>query len=242
VMQISETEAVRRIQTWFGRGWFTPDDLSKAVKKHILHPAYYPFWTFDGTVELHWSCEINEGGDKAPNWVMRSGSEFQLFNDVIVPGLQRLKFNDIEKLGPYNLMDIVAFKPEYLAGWPAMTYDRPLAKASLLAREKVVHALRRQLHSLVAPGRQKRGLQTGGVNWIDMTFKYVFLPLWIGTYHYQGKPYQVFVNGQTGKVSGEKPRDMIKTILIFTSMILSLLVILVFLALAGLQMGWWNVP
>ena len=139
-------------------------------------------------------------------------------------------------------MDVVAFKPEYLAGWPAMTYDRPLAKASLLARERVVHDLRRQLHNRVAPGRQKRGLKTGGVNWIDMTFKYVFLPLWIGIYHYQGKPYQVFVNGQTGKVSGEKPRDMIKTILIFTSMILSLLVILAFLALAGLQMGWWNVP
>ncbi|MFN2237295.1 MAG: hypothetical protein ACK2U1_23950, partial [Anaerolineales bacterium] len=81
-----------------------------------------------------------------------------------------------------------------------------------------------------------------GVNWIDMTFKYVLLPLWIGTYHYQGKPYQVLVNGQTGKVSGEKPRDSIKTIMIFTGMILSLLIILSFLALFGLQMGWWNAP
>lgn len=242
VMQISEKEAVRRTQAWFGRGWFAPDDLSKAVKKHILHPAYYPFWTFDGTLELHWSCEINEGSNNTSNWVTRTGSECELFNDIVVPGLERLKFKDLRKLGPYNLMDVVEFKPEYLAGWPAMTYDRPLAKASLLARERVVHDLRRQLHNRVAPGRQKRGLKTGGVNWIDMTFKYVFLPLWIGTYHYQGKPYQVFVNGQTGKVSGEKPRDMIKTILIFSSMILSLLVALAFLALVGLQMGWWNAP
>jgi len=139
-------------------------------------------------------------------------------------------------------MDVVEFKPEYLAGWPALTYDTPLAKATLLARERVVQNLRRQLHNRVAPGRQKRGLQTGGVNWSDMTFKYVLLPLWIGTYHYQGKPYQVFVNGQTGKVSGEKPRDMLKTILIITSVILSLLVVLAFLALAGLQMGWLNAP
>jgi len=242
VMQINEKEAVRRTRAWFGLGWFVPDDLSKAVKKHILHPAYYPFWTFDGTVELHWSCEINEGSNDASNWVMRSGSEFELFNDVVVPGLQRLKFKEMKKLGSYNLMDVVEFKPEYLAGWPALTYDTPLAKATLLARERVVQNLRRQLHNRVAPGRQKRGLQTGGVNWSDMTFKYVLLPLWIGTYHYQGKPYQVFVNGQTGKVSGEKPRDMLKTILIITSVILSLLVVLAFLALAGLQMGWLNAP
>jgi DNA-directed RNA polymerase subunit RPC12/RpoP len=242
VMQISEKEALHRTKAWFGRGWFTPDDLSKAVKQHILHPAYYPFWTFDGTVELQWSCEINEGSEQTSNWVMRSGSDVQNFNDVLVPGLQRLKFSDLKKLGPYDLMDVVAFKPEYLAGWPAMTYDLPLTKASLLARQRVVQDLRRQLHNRVEPGRQKRALKTGGVNWIDMTFKYVLLPLWIGTYHYQGKPYQVLVNGQTGKVSGEKPRDSIKTIMIFTGMILSLLIILSFLALFGLQMGWWNAP
>ncbi|MFC1996264.1 hypothetical protein ACFLXI_01490 [Chloroflexota bacterium] len=242
VMQISEKEAVRRTRTWFGRGWFVPDDLSKAVKKHILHPAYYPFWIFDGTLELHWSCEINEGSGNTSNWVMRSGSEFEFFNDILIPGYQQLKFKDMKKLGPYNLKDVVEFKPEYLAGWPALTYDRPLAKAALLAREKVIQDLRRQLHNRVAPGRQKRRLKTGGINWRDMNFKYVLLPLWIGTYQYQGKPYQVLVNGQTGKVSGEKPRDMIKTILITTFIILSLLVILTFLALAGLQMGWLNVP
>jgi DNA-directed RNA polymerase subunit RPC12/RpoP len=242
VMQISEEQAVRRTQEWFGRGWFVPDDLSKAVKKHILHPAYYPFWTFDGVLELHWSCEINEGSSDAASWVRRSGVETELFNDTLIPGLQRLKFEAMKKLGPYNLMDMVEFKPQYLAGWPALTYDRPLAKASLLARERVVKNLRQQLYDRVAPGRQKRGLKAGGVNWLDMTFKYVLLPLWIGTYHYQGKSYQVYVNGQTGKVSGEKPRDLLKTILIITSAVLSFLVVLIFLALAGLQMGWLSAP
>ncbi len=242
VMQISEKEAIRRTQAWFGRGWFAPDDLSRAVKKHALHPAYYPFWIFDGTVEVHWSCEINESSTDASNWVMRSGSEFKLFNDIIIPGLQRLSFKDLKKLGPYNLMDIVEFKPEFLAGWPALTYDRPLAKATLLARERVVQYLRQQLPNRVAPGRQKRGLKTGGIKWSDITFKYILLPLWTGTYHYQGKPYQIFVNGQTGKVSGEKPWDMVKTILLITSVILSLLVVLAFLALAAYKMGFLNAP
>jgi hypothetical protein len=242
VMQISEQEAIRRTQTWFGSSWFAPDDLSKAAKKRIFHPAYYPFWTFDGTLEMHWSAEINEGGSNSPEWVPRTGVEFEMFNDALVAGLKRLKAKDLEKLGPYNLMDVVEFKPEYLAGWPAMTYDRPLARASLLAREQVAKTLRRALYHRVAPGRQKRGLQSGGVNWSDMTFKYVLLPLWVGTYHYQGKPYRVFVNGQTGKVSGERPRDLLKTILIITSVLAALLVVLMFLALAGAEMGWLKTP
>lgn len=243
VMQIEEKEAVRLVQKWFGQGWFAPDDLNKAAQKHILHPAYYPFWTFDGTLEMHWSCEVNEGGNNQyQNWVSRTGVECELFNDVLVSGLTRLKFKDLRKLGPYNLMDVVEFNPEFLAGWPALTYDQPLAKATLLARERVVKDVRQQLHNRVLPGKQTRRLQTGGINWSDMTFKYVLLPLWIGTYHYQGEEYQVLVNGQTGKVSGEKPRDIFKTILIISSVIASLLVVLAFLALAGLEMGWINTP
>jgi DNA-directed RNA polymerase subunit RPC12/RpoP len=243
IMQIEEQDAIRRVQDWFGRGWFAPDDLTQAAKRRILHPAYYPFWTFDGTLELHWSCEVNEGGsNQYQNWVSRTGVECELFNDVLIPGLERLNLKELRKLGPYNLMDVVEFKPEYLAGWPALTYDRPLAKASLMARERVVRDLRRHLHNRVMPGQQKRRLQPGGVNWVDMTFKYVLLPLWIGTYHYQGQEYQVIVNGQTGKVSGEKPRDIFKTILIVSSVVASLLVVLIFLALAGFEMGWLGNP
>jgi DNA-directed RNA polymerase subunit RPC12/RpoP len=242
VMQIDEKEAIRRVQSWFGRGWFAPDNLTKAAKKRILHPAYYPFWTFDGTLELHWSCEVNESNSKYQTWVSRNGVECEIFNDVLVPGLQRLHFRDLRKLGPYNLMDVIEFKPEILAGWPALTYDVPLAKASLLAREQVVQEVRRFLSDRVLPGQQKRGLQTGGVNWSDMTFKNVLLPLWIGTYHYQGKEYKVYVNGQTGKVIGEKPRDWLKTALIITSIAAALLVVLAFLGLTALQMGWLSMP
>jgi hypothetical protein len=66
---------------------------------------------------------------------------------------------------------------------------------------------RRGLSGRVEPGQQRRNLQSGAGNWSDMTFKYVLLPLWVGSYSYLGKHYNILVNGQTGKVSGEKPRD-----------------------------------
>ena len=239
IMQVDETEAARRVQAWFGRGWFTPGDLAKAAFKHTFHPAYYPFWTFDGILEMHWSCDVRETSMiRHEEWVSHTGVENEIFNDVLIPGLKRLDFKKLHQLGPYNLLDMVAFKPEYLAGWPALAYDLPMSKASLQARERVTRQLRRELPNRVYPGRQKRNLQTGGLNWLEMTYKYVLLPLWIGTYTYQDKRYRVYVNGQTGKVAGEKPRDQGKMVLTIFSSVLAALVALAFLILGAMKLGW----
>jgi DNA-directed RNA polymerase subunit RPC12/RpoP len=238
IMQIDEKEATRRVVAWLGKGWTVPDDLKKSASKTRLRPAYFPFWTFDGTLEIHWSCEVNEGSGDYAQWMARSGSEFELFDDVLVPGLQSLTFKELNNLGKFNLKDVVAFKPDYLAGWPALTYDRSLAKATLLAREQVVQGVRRNLHSRVMPGRQKRDLETGSVKWQDMTFKYVLLPVWSGHYRYQGQDYRVLVNGQSGQVTGRKPRDQFKLV----GLVLSIMVTIIVLGLVGVILasilGW----
>ncbi len=37
------------------------------------------------------------------------------------------------------------------------------------------------------------------------TFKHVLLPIWMAAYKYNGKTYRFVVNGQTGRVQGERP-------------------------------------
>ncbi|RLD04702.1 MAG: hypothetical protein DRI56_10785 [Chloroflexota bacterium] len=238
VMEIEKKEAVERINTWLGKGWFAPDDLSTSAKQTRLHSAYYPFWTFDGTLEVHWRCEVQEGYGRNAQWVARTGIEFEMFDDVLISGNESLSTKTITEIEPFKLKEVVEFKPEYLAGWPALTYDTPLAKASLLARKRVIKKVRRNLHAKVVPNKQKRGLQTGGVHWMDMTFKHVLLPLWIGSYWYKGKRYQVLINGQTGKINGEKPRDTAKTAGIVLSIFFTVLVVFIFLAILAIEMGW----
>jgi len=225
IMQVDERGATQKIFEWLGKGWTKPDDLKELAQKSILRPAYYPFWTFDGTLDIHWSCEINEGSSDRPRWVGQSGVEYEMFDDVLVPGLISLKFKDLDKLGKFYLKDVVEFAPDYLAGWPALTYDRPLSKATLLAREQIVRKVQRELNFRVLPGRQKRDLNPGGVNWSDMTFKHVLLPVWIGKYRYKGKEYSIMINGQTGNVTGEKPTDNLKTLGIIVSVIATIIVL-----------------
>lgn len=225
VMKIEAKQAGSLAQKWLGQGVFVPDDLMRLARHLQLRPAYYPFWTFDGTLEVDWRCEVNAGTSRNPYWVPRNGTEFQNFDDILVPGLRNMTPEMVAAIEPFKLKDVVEFKPEFLVGWQALSYDLPMADASLQAREKVITGLRRALNSRIEPGKQKRNINSGAGKWSGLTFKYVLLPLWVGAYEYKGKLHRVIVNGQTGKVGGTKPSDRIKVVVIAISALLLVLIL-----------------
>jgi DNA-directed RNA polymerase subunit RPC12/RpoP len=241
LIAVDEGDAVDRIIAWLKQGRYTPDDLVKQASKMELRPAYFPFWTFDGTLEAPWNCEVNEGSRERSRWVPKSGTEIIMFDDVLVPGLRSVSWTDLRQLHPFKLKELVAFKPEYLAGWPALAYDRAMADASLLARELVVKRLQRTITSRVEPNREKRELRVGGGKWSGLTFKLAFLPVWIGAYRYEGRSFRVLVNGQTGKVGGEKPKDQVKVVATWAAVVVTVLflvaLVILGLVLYGEQLG-----
>jgi len=233
--KLGANDVATKVKTWLGAGWFAPDDLRKLAQTSALRPAFYPFWTFDGTLHLKWTAEINEGSGDNPNWIPRDGVLLEMFDDVLVTGINFPLIRILSPLEPFHLKELVEFEPSYLAGWTALAYDHPLSDSSLVARQKVVRKLRQQLYSLVQPGDQKRNLKSGGTDWSGMTYKHVLLPLWVGYYLYQGKRYNIIVNGINGQISGEKPLDIIKVALAVTSGVVFL--ILLILLIIGLFTG-----
>ncbi len=237
-IEVDQKQALKFAENWLGKGWFTPDDLSTSAKDTALRPAYYPFWTFDGTLELHWRCEVNEGSNDNPRWVSRTGVEYKMFDDMLISGSKTVTQAQTEDIGPFKLKEVVEFKPEFLAGWPALTYDISLADATLAARENIIRKFRRTMYRQILPHRQKRNLSTGMHKWSGMTFKYVLLPIWVGTYQYKDQTYSVLINGQSGKVSGGKPRDTAITIATTLSIILTVIAVMIGLAFLAVEMGW----
>ena len=51
-------------------------------------------------------------------------------------------------------------------------------------------------------------------NYTEQTFKYLLLPVYSTSYSYNGKDYNVLINGQNGKVSGEYPKSPVKIAII----------------------------
>ena len=239
LLEIDEKQAFKNAEAWLDEeGWFSPDNLETSARKMTLRPAYYPFWTLDGTLEIRWQCDVMEGSGDNARWVRRSGVELEIFDDELVPGNSSLSWQKINPITPFKVKQAVEFQPEYLAGWPALTYDIPLAKATLNARERVVKRVRRELHQRILPARKKQNLNVSAGRWSGMTFKHVLLPIWVGAYPYKGESYQILINGQTGKVGGEKPRDTVKTVTIILSVLLTIVVLLIFSFILAAEMGW----
>lgn len=220
LMEVDQKQADKLARRWLGGGFFAPDNLLRAGSSLQLRPAYYSCWLFDGTAELRWTCEVSDGNGNSKRWIASSGAETRFFDNVLVSGVKAITERELDSAGPFNLEDLKDFSPECLAGWPAILYDRSLSDASLVAREEVVRKLRPQMYDLVEMGREKRNLNIGSGNWSGITFKHILLPLWVGAYTFQGKPYRLLVNGQSGKVSGEKPRDNLKLLMSFLTLLM----------------------
>ena len=62
-----------------------------------------------------------------------------------------------------------------------------------------------QRHRRRPPGHQPQGDHVQ-----SLTFKHLLLPIWLLTVIYAGKPFQVFINGITGEVQGQRPWSKVK--------------------------------
>ncbi len=200
-------QAVRR---WLAKGWWAPDDLAQKGRDRQLRPAYVPFWVFEATLTLRWRAEIAEGSGEYRQWAARTGERTEFFVDHVQAGLRALPVDLMTRLPAYDLSRLIAFKPEYLADWPTAVYDLSLADASLRAHEAMVKAAQSGLGGKVAAGQDVRDLESFPERFTGELYRLVFLPLWIGTYRYGGRAFPVVVNGQTGEVAGDRPRDRLK--------------------------------
>jgi len=228
IFKIDPQKAGEGIKTWLRKGIFSPDNLASEHAGMQLHPGYYPFWLFEGTVEIPWFCDVNVGTSKLPQWEAHTGSQFENFKDVLIPGLRKLLPADVVGIEPFKVDELVDFSPDYLAGWVALTYDIALSDASLKAREKVVKSVQRSIESLAEPNHPKRNFSTGAGKWSGLTYKLALLPIYMGNYVFQGQRYHLLINGQTGKVSGKKPVDRLKAALV-AAIGLILIALLIFL-------------
>lgn len=234
--KIAESQVREDIRRWYGSHFWAPNALGQKALTDTLHGMYLPFWTFDAHAECPWEAEAgyhyherdSQGRSvQKTRWEYASGHVSQDFDDVLVPASKGVHGKLLDDLQPFpTTTDLVPYDPGYLSGWVVEQYQIDLVDAATHSRERMDQALRRACASQV-PGDTHRNLRIAP-EFSAQTFKHVLLPVWLLTYTYHTKSYQVAVNGSTGKITGEYPLSWVK---ITIAILLALIALLIFISI-----------
>lgn len=227
--QIPKKEAIGKFKEWIAKGWFHPSKLKKMANLEEINGIYIPFWTFDAQTDSNWSGEaghyyyetqmVRVNGKmqskqiQKTRWERRSGNLSHFFDDVLVAsseGLDNPKFQRI--LTSYRLDEVINFDPRLILGWKAEIYNIEVDAGYDIA-DKIMDARIRGMCISRLGGDTYRNLRID-TDKDDQTFKHIILPVWVAAYHFNKKSYQFVINGQTGRVGGEKPYSWIKITLL----------------------------
>jgi hypothetical protein len=232
------------IRRWWRSKWFAPGRLARTALVDTVHSLYIPYWTFDAQVRCPWEAEAGhyyyvnvEGRDSKGNRVVRrerrvrweaaAGVVDHFFDDEAVPGTQGLPLDMLRQVEPFPTREVVPYDTAFLSGHVVEHYRVVLLEAAERSQQQMQAALE-QLCAGQVPGDTYRNLRIFP-NYSGRTFKHVLVPIWLLTYNFGARAFQVIVNGYTGKMAGKYPISIWKVLLVA---LLVLVGVLVFVMLA----------
>jgi len=232
--KIAQDKVREDVRQWYASHWFAPNKLGIKALTDQVHGLYIPYWTFDAHVHADWRADSgryyyveNDKGEREQRveWRPVSGSLEHFFDDLLVPASRGVNPTLLEKIGPFpTTTDIMPYDPGYLSGWVVEQYQIDLPAAAQDSRNRMDAQLRSMCASQV-PGDTYRNLGVDA-DYSALTFKHVLLPVWLLTYTYGAKTYQVVANGYTGKIAGKYPISWIKVSIVVAAVLLLILIYL----------------
>jgi predicted RNA-binding Zn-ribbon protein involved in translation (DUF1610 family) len=245
--KISETHVRETIRRWYGSRWFAPSKLGGAALTDRVHGVYLPYWTFDAQVYAQWTAQSgyyyyeteyytdSEGRRQSRQvqrirWEHSAGQLEHFFDDELVPASVGVDASKLRAVEPFPTPDLVPYDTGYVAGWAVERYQLDLVRAAQSSRE----AMEKKLYSMCAeqvPGDTHRDLAVDA-DYSGQTFKHILLPIWLLSYSYGARKFQVVINGYTGEIAGDYPKSWVKITL---AVLVALLAVLIIALLAGRQ-------
>jgi hypothetical protein len=243
---VTKDKATDLFFEWLGKNsWFRPSDLQSKAVTDKQQGVYIPFWHFTLIADSKWSARIGEywyrtetytvevNGKRETRtrvvqeteWWPLDGVFRKYYSGYMVSASKGLPQNEALAIQPYRLSNLMRFRPHFLAGWLVEEYSIDRDDALGIAKNEFLKQDRESI-SRFLPGDTQTGLNVF-TNFEEGDTDLVLLPVHVMTYQYRGRVFRFLVNGQTGKVFGEKPWSAFRiTIAIVGAAIVILLLVL----------------
>jgi len=223
--KVGSTQVRDLLKSWCEKVWFAPNNFSKSSMADIVHGVYIPYWTFDAQVTASWKAQAgyhhyrtetftNAQGKtqtrqvRQTRWENVSGSMSHFFNDQLVSASLGVHPKLLKRIEPFPTSELVPYEPSYVMGWTVEQYQVDLENAAKTSSVEMKEALKKMIIKQI-PGNTYQNL---GIypRFSAQTFKHVLAPVWLVTYQYGQRTFQVLVNGTTASIAGEYPKSWVK--------------------------------
>lgn len=229
--RVSESQVRETVRHWFSSKWLAPNAFKRKAMVDTLHGLYIPYWTFDARVHCPWEAEaghyyyVKQGNNRVRRvrWEPAHGVVDHFFDDTLIPGTRGIRHELLQQVEPFPTTELVPYETAYLSGHVVEQYQIVLLDAAERALE-AMHAELRAMCIDQIPGDTYQGLVMSP-QWSGRTFKHVLVPVYVMTYLYRGKTYQVVVNAATGRMGGTYPVSWVKVGLIIALILIVLLIV-----------------
>ncbi len=221
---VSPERARALFEQWIGENsWIRPSDLRSQAVADKLRGVYLPFWSFSLQMHSRWEATIGEYWYRTETyrtrengkWVTKTrrvqetewwplgGLHHRFYSGYLVSGSRGLPQSDAERIKPFQLPSLKRYEPYYLAGWLCEEYSVDREQALVECKRVFFERERRNVAAFL-PGNTHRNLEVES-EFSQISSDLCLLPVYIISYRYKKKLYRFLVNGQTGKVAGDKP-------------------------------------
>ncbi|MFD9738895.1 hypothetical protein [Umezawaea sp. NPDC059074] len=229
-------ETGAHLDKWTSSRWFAPTALKKVTTAESTKSTYIPHWTYDSrTVSAYTGARgehyyvtetyVENGEQKTrqvrhTRWYPAQGRVARNFDDVLVPASTLVPPPLLDDLAPWPLLDAAPYQPQFLAGHHALRYDVEPESGFDEAKNRMAPVIAEDCRNDI--GGDEQQVNSVDTQHDDVTFKLMLLPVWVASYEYAGRNWQIFINGRTGEIHGERPWSKVK---IAVAVVLALIVI-----------------
>ncbi|WP_374438035.1 hypothetical protein [Inhella sp.] len=219
--QLDDGGARQAFARWVGSRWFAPNALKALVRSPDGgRGVYLPAWTIDahshseyrgerGTHRQLRETRQNAQGQSetvtrtVTDWTPVAGELDLQFDDELIPASASLPAAGAPALAMPALAALRVVDADYQAGFQTEAYALGLEPAFAQAQAHFEARIRSAVEREIGGDEQR--IHSLHSQFDAIRFCLILLPAWIYSYRFQGKVWQVVVNGHNGTVAGERP-------------------------------------
>ncbi len=176
--------------------------------------VYLPYWFYDGDADAsirynaqkvsHWSDKDYDYTRTDYYMAVRRGT--LSFDHIPSDGSSKFDDKVSESIEPFYFDGALDFRTPYLSGFYAERYDLSASDCIERVKTRMKNSTEREFKKTVT-GYTSVSTSSSVVSVTNSKASYLLCPVWILNTSWNGKEYNFYVNGQTGKIVGDLPLD-----------------------------------